>query len=108
MSGSGRTDRPGAEAEPGETDCEALFLSTTLTSPDPEVLERLEVRKVLALRLEGERGPLLAVTESGEVAGSITGIGLARLIACVTEGFSYVAIVESIEDGRCDVEIRPE
>ena len=52
--------------------------------------------------------PVVAKTADGKLAGSITAGQLLRLIQCIDEGFTYVAIVKTIDKGRVDVEVRPE
>ena len=63
---------------------------------------------MIGLRLEGETGPVVAVTGGGQVAGSITHPSLAKLIECMQQGFKYVAIVVEVDGGACHVEVRPE
>ncbi len=88
--------------------CADIFVQTTLASPVPEVIKKLKPNDVLRFQLQGERGPLLAITDQKEIAGSITSSYLARIIRCITEGYKFIAIVKSVNGGRCDIEIRPE
>ena len=112
MSGGGRTGptRTG-DGFPVETDCESIFETTILNSPNPEVLGRLSEGDVLGLQIQS-RGPrklLVAVDSEGAPAGSITTASLSRIIRCIErEGYSFIATVLEIEGGKCTVEIRPE
>lgn len=95
----------------GESDCASLFDRTILNSPDPNVLSQLGKGDVLPLilREDGGRKILLAVTQEGAPAGSVTSALLSRLVNCIEiEGVGYVAIVENIDGGKCTVQIRPE
>jgi hypothetical protein len=92
-------------------DCTAIFDRTVLNSPQQEVLETLESGDVLTLRIEelgNGRMAVVAVTEDGDIAGSITSATVAKLKVCLESGFKFIAIVESIENGKCVVNIRPE
>jgi hypothetical protein len=102
--GSGGVEPPGG----GETDCLSIHITTNLSSPDPDVLRRISRGDVLRLRLEGERGPLVAVAADGQPAGSITALQLTRLIECIKQGFSFVGVVQEVAGGMCRVEVRPE
>lgn len=100
--GSGRRPREGAEV-----DCATLFVRTVLSSPKPAVVSTLRPDDVLRLVLRGDEGPLEAVTDAGAVAGSITAPELLDLIRCIGEGYEYVAIVQDVRGGRCEVQVRP-
>ena len=104
--GGGASSGGGAGGAAGTVDCTNIFQETTLASPVPEVLQRLIVNQILNLQMQPPRGPLLAVTDQGETAGSITTTLLARLITCINDGHQYVAIVRAVNGGKCDVEIR--
>ena len=109
MSGSGSSGGTGGGAggTTGTVDCTNIFEETTLASPVPEVLQRLQVGQILRLQLQQPpRGPLLAVTDQGETAGSITTTSLTRLIICINDGHQFVALVRAVSGGKCDVEIR--
>ena len=106
MSGSGITTGGGA-GSPTSGGCADIFVETTLASPNPEIIGKLKANEQLTLQLQGERGPLLAVTKEGEIAGSIASSSLARIIRCISEGYNFIAIVKLVSGGRCDIEIRP-
>jgi len=93
-----------------ETDCSKLVERTLINSPVPTVVAALKVGDVLQVTLGQISGaPILqAVTEGGEVAGSLTPPRLPQIVECIGKGFSYVAIVQEIDGGAVKVEIRPE
>ncbi len=89
----------------GQVTCETLIVRTALNSPTPEVLPQLREGAVLSIEVRGRS--LVAVTASGEIAGSITSTMMAKILECIKQGYSYVALVKKISGGHCDVEIRP-
>jgi hypothetical protein len=92
-------------------DCTAIFDRTVLNSPQQKVIETLDKGVLLTLRIEklaSDRIAVVAVTPTGEIAGSITSAAVAKLKVCLESGFRFIAIVESIENGKCVVNIRPE
>ena len=107
MSGSGGGGGGGGGI--GKKDCSSLFIKTYLNSPKPSVLNTLKKGDVLQVELAGTgaRRIVQASTKKGAVAGSITGADLADLIACINEGYDFVAIVESVSGGSCEVTVRP-
>jgi len=108
MSGSGGSGGGGGPATPDKTvDCASLIFRTHLNSPDPAVIPKLKRRDVLQVSPKTPRGPIEAITDAGEVAGSITAMHMMRLLQCIDNGFAYVAVVLSISGGSVEVEIRP-
>jgi ribosomal protein S1 len=87
--------------------CAKLNVKTTLNSPVPKVLSTLKKDDVLDVSLQGKKGPLVAVTAGGDVAGSITSSQLAKLIECIQDGYTFVAVVLRVDKGMCEVEVRP-
>ena len=55
----------------GARDCTSIHEETTLTSPIPDVLEKLQPSQALNLTLQQPKSHLLAMTSDGEVAGAI-------------------------------------
>ena len=93
----------------GQVDCASLMVETILNSPNPEVVPNLKKGQVLAIELREASGKatLVAVTDDGETAGSVTSPIVARILECIRRGFQYVARVQKTSGGCCDVEIRP-
>lgn len=91
-------------------DCADIFEKTLLNSPKPEVLSKIKEGDVLTLELrQFESGKsLVAITLSGEIAGSITSASLSKIKSCIDKGFGYIALVESVIGGKCTVLLRPE
>jgi len=104
-------DSTGGGFDPGvEISCSTLFEKTILNSPKPQVLAKIKVNDLLNLQLmpSGASKVLVAMTQEGEVAGSITSSKLPKLIHCIEyEHFSYIATVDRVDGGRCEITIRP-
>jgi len=106
MSGSGGGGNGHKQDQP---DCSTLTLTTHLNSPKPAALETLKKGNKLAIELQTHGGKpiVVAKTAQGQVAGSITGAGLAQLIGCLQQGFPFHAVVISIAGGGCEVSVQP-
>lgn len=102
MSGNGGDGPPG---NGNGVDCSTLIFKTVLNSPSPSVLASLEEGVLLSVVQQERR--VLAVTAGGAVAGAITSGQLPKLIACLHQGNRYMARVLSLNQGRCEVEVRP-
>lgn len=98
------TDQPvGSEADA----CD-ITERTRLNSPNYQVVSTLRTGDVLSVTLEdGPPLQLLAKTEAGKTAGSITSPNSARLITCIQQGWKYKATVLGVQGGLCNVEIAP-
>lgn len=88
----------------GEDKCE-IFEETPLNSPNPAVIKNLRTGEMLTLQIQGSS--VVAYTQGGAIAGSITFRKMADLIDCVGEGWSYGAEVKRVSGGLCVVFIRP-
>lgn len=107
MSGSGSSDGEyGSGGAVSAVPCANLFVQTVLTSPNPSVIGTLQVGDVLDLKVMPP-GSLVAVTNSGAIAGSIVSANLSQLIVCIQSGTQFIALVLSILGGACDVQVRP-
>jgi hypothetical protein len=72
-------------------------VSATLAQGDP-----LDVR----IRQRGEIRSAVCETAAGEVVGTLAAfVGLARLLACMEGGASYLAYVHLASSTRCSVEV---
>lgn len=105
--GGGGGGSGGGPPSTPKVDCSMLIFRTTLNSPKPAVIKKLKKDEVLDVVAKTTRGPVVVRTAEGEEAGSITSDQLLRLLECIEEGYSYVAIVHSISGGQVTVEIRP-
>lgn len=86
----------------------AIFEKTALNSPDRTVLSTLRTGDQLAVVFDaGPPRRLLAQTNTGSTAGSITSASMLRIIRCISNGREYVADVLSVRGAICEVQIRP-
>jgi hypothetical protein len=104
MSGGGNFGGGGGGEE--EQNCEDLRFHTSLNSPEPSVVAKLATKDVLRLEQRTEGGPLLAVTKSNKVAGSIAGGLLLRLLRCIESGHEFEAVVTKVTGGNVQLEVR--
>lgn len=107
MSGSGGGGGGGRGT--GQTDCSTLTLTTHLNSPKPAVIKTLKKNSKLTIELQSQSGKSIvaAKTVQGQMAGSITGAGLAELISCLQKGYRFHAVVISVAGGGCEVSVQP-
>lgn len=97
--GSGGTDRPNGD----DLICENIQFSTTLNSPQPDVIDALEVGDQLTIATSGPS--VVALSPSGDIAGSINWASNSRLIQCMEEGTEYVAQVLTKDGGHVRVRV---
>lgn len=88
-------------------ECGNLSARTTLNSPQAAVIGRLKVGDVLIVRLRIGGPEIVVALFEGQEVGSITFTQLITLIACLKQGFPYVADVLAIKGGGCEVMVRP-
>jgi len=108
MSGGDRSGGGGGSGGgDGGADCASLRARTLLNSPVPKVLETLQKDQVLTLDLltHGPH-PIVVARADQEIAGSITFSGVAKLVGCMREGWKFIGLVISVDDGECELEIR--
>lgn len=103
MSGSGGGGGGGFD----NTDCSSLQLRTTLSSPKSAVLKTLKKNDQLIVELQKRSGKPIVVarTDKGQEAGSITSSGLAKLIECLQQNHPFKAVVVSVDGGGCVVDV---
>ena len=107
-SGGGRDDwRPSVPIDPtGADECDISEL-TILSSPNWQTVKTLSINTVLIVELEGQdRQRLVAKTEVGAIAGAITSKAMPKIVECIQAGYSYGAIVVSVEGGRVEVRVQ--
>ena len=98
--------RVGTGGAGGNDEC-AITERTVLNSPNAAVVGTLSVGDVLDIVLETQpRNRLVANTQQGQTAGSITSTRIVDIIECIQNGSSYEAEVLSINAGKVEVEIR--
>lgn len=94
----------GASVGKPEFNCEAFSVTTTIKSPDSELIEQVLVNDQLVVSLK-ETNTIIASTSEGEVVGSIVITAQKQLVECIKAGNEYIARVVSREGGSCVVEI---
>lgn len=100
-------DGNGSDSGPKEPDCD-IVRRDALTSPDPKVLAQLKRGTICKVVLRQEHGKARVVVEyNGDIAGILFFQGFTRLIECIRRGHTYIAIVQAVRGGWCEVEIRP-
>ncbi len=110
MSGSGSShDYGGGSSGGGEEgfDCYMLIERAQLSSPVPEVVEKLQEGTLLDVQLNEGSVPTLHAVHDGTVAGSLIPSKMTQLIACIRSGVNYQATALSIDGGSVTLEIRP-
>ena len=112
MSGSsGSNESGGGSGSGGDAplSCYKIIESLFISSPEPDVVESLEIGDVLDVVLEDEGSTplLLLITQAGETAGSVVPNNMPRLVQCLTvEQVPFMAVVTSIDDGLIRVSVR--
>lgn len=92
----------------GGVDKCAIVERTILNSPVQSVVGALTVGTNLLVELEtNPRKRVVVKTMQGAIAGAITSARLVDIIECLQGGYSYGAVVLSINGGRIEVEIMP-
>jgi hypothetical protein len=102
--GGGGGRRPTGD---GGDPCACFVDRVVLASPKPTVIAKLSKNDILKVELKDGKPPVLAVTEGGEVAGTIIPTDLSTLVDCIKTGHQYEANVITIDGGSCTVEIQP-
>ena len=104
MSGSGGGD--GGPIPPDDIPaCEIMVIRTRLVSPNPAVITKLKKGDQLDVAAKSATGPAL-VLYNGGIAGSIMDSRVLRLLECIEKGYDYIALVQSVSGGSCEVEVR--
>ena len=103
MSGSGGGGPYGGSGG-RRTNCD-IVESVALNSVQKDVLGSLLVGDELNVEVREES--LVATTEEGDVAGSLTPPRLAALLECIDKGYEYKAAILKIRGAYVEVEIRP-
>lgn len=79
---------------------------TTLNSVDRNVLAGLRPNDRLAVAFQaGPPQRLVAQTQAGATAGSITSPSMLQIIQCIQAGHNYDAVVLSMRGAQCQVRI---
>jgi hypothetical protein len=104
MSGSGGGYGGGFEDD--APSCADLDFETQLGSPKEDVISKVNVGDVLALRTrQSGTMTLVEALYHGEVAGGIASPKIGRLRECLAQGFNYGATVTARNGGQVTVRI---
>jgi hypothetical protein len=106
---SGAGGAPGGAGVAPQDPCN-IVEATILNSPDRTVISTLRAGDVLEVAfLSGPPQRLVARTQNGAIAGSITSPSMPQIIQCITQrNVAYVADVTAVTGGMCAVSIRPQ
>lgn len=114
MGGGGGGGGPGISADGwgggdgGAKSCETLRFSTTLASPQEQIIAELSVGDQLQVRLvteSGEQPYAGAFTRDGAMAGVIFSSHIGQLIGCLTSGHEYMAQIIQVDFPACMVDV---
>ncbi len=86
--------------------CERLTITTYLSSPKADVIDKIKISDILSISALSDQGPIVATTSEGRIAGSILSSEQIRLLNCINLGTEYEAIVLSIQGGSCEIRIK--
>jgi len=100
--GSGSSTNVPPRENGEKTKCDMLSFLTYLSSPVPSIIKRLKVGSVLEIELDPNTGVIGAYLNN-KIAGSITSSRLAELLKCMNNGYVYIATVQSISGGSCQI-----
>lgn len=84
-------------------DCTRVSIKTNIISPNATVIATVIVGDILEIQLQTVTGPLIAVTNSGGILGSVFTKDPTLLIKCINDGNLYKCSILSISGG--DVQI---
>lgn len=85
-----------------------LEFQTDLVGVQSNISEGLDKggELVISLRVHREIRSVVCETTAGAVVGTLAAFrGLSRLIGCLEQGVSYVAIIEAASFSRCSVKV---
>ena len=104
MSGSGGGG--GGGFSPRFDSCESLVIDTQLSSPKPEVVDRIKINDQLLITAQLSGGTTVIVAMYyGEIAGGLASPDTGRLRTCLENGTQYVAKVTAKNDGQVRVRV---
>lgn len=97
----------GGGAKPPPDPCNITEV-TTLNSVNRNVVASLRPNDRLAVVFQaGPPQRLVAQTQAGATAGSITSPSMLQIIQCIQAGHNYDAVVLSVRSAQCQVRIEP-
>lgn len=101
--GGRTTGSAGGQTGSPDDDCASYREKSMLASPDPNVLATLKSGQRLRVEPTNRTTPVQAITEDGQVAGTLMPSSLDKLLSCINSGTLFEAIVDSVNGGACTV-----
>ncbi len=87
--------------------CSTLSFEAIVNSPDPDVVQRLQVHDPLQVELVQSQGTeVVALLHNSDVLGGLVNMG-GRLKQCIEIGYEFQGIVRTIDQGLVRVFIEP-
>jgi hypothetical protein len=83
--------------------CEDILIIAQLQSPSAGALSGVRVGMILPVILFEKK--VLVVNDDSDIIGTIGGVNMARLAACMAKKHQYIAEVLQITGGKCKVKI---
>jgi len=97
----------GGGGNPPPDPCNVVEI-TNLNSVDRNVVAGLRPGDLLSVVFQpGPPQRLVAQTQAGLTAGSITSQSMLQIIQCIQSGVSYTAEIISIRGAQCQIQIQP-
>lgn len=87
------------------TDCSNLSFVTSLTSPVASVVVTLKIGDILYVELV-QPSSLQVFDSNGVLVGSLLTAHRDAMISCIHKGFEFVATINRINGGSCDVRVK--
>jgi hypothetical protein len=107
MSGGGGGSYAGDGGAGKDLDCN-IVRRDPLTDPDPKVLKALKKGDICEVELDESAGRArIVVRHEGAIVGILFFQGFTRMIECMRRGHCYIAIIQTLKGGWCEVEVRP-
>lgn len=86
--------------------CEMLKFDAQLTSPQPAIVQTLEVGDVLDVSIVSLNGQqVLQALKNNVAAGGLIGADASRLRECILSGHAFRAVVLSVNGGQVRVHV---
>ena len=107
MSGSNGGGSNGGGNGTPPTPCDSLTLTTQISSPRADVVNRISVSDILDVGIERQGQQTVVVVRLGnEVAGGIASPQVPQLRDCIESGHQYSAEVLSKNEGQVRIRVR--
>ncbi len=88
--------------------CLGIDINLVLQSPQPAVVSKLRKGDSLTMELTNGAPPIRAMTQSGQLAGTVIPPDIKKLTDCMKQGHKFVADVLQIKGGAVTVRVHVE